>query len=110
MQACHRLDASLTILAVSGDWHSWLARCLHTAEVVGSNPASPTHRATVSEGSRPSDTGDMYSDRFGPRLRSGGLALRLVHLLGNRDLATSFGLGGAGEDGDQDPTKDSEEA
>ena len=30
------------MVSLSGDWLSWLERCLHTAEVTGSNPVSPT--------------------------------------------------------------------
>ena len=30
------------LLPLPGDWLSWLERCLHTAEVTGSNPVSPT--------------------------------------------------------------------
>ena len=32
------------MVSLSGDWLSWLERCLHTAEVTGSNPVSPTPR------------------------------------------------------------------
>ena len=32
------------LLPLPGDWLSWLERCLHTAEVTGSNPVSPTPR------------------------------------------------------------------
>ncbi len=38
----------------SGDWLSWLERCLHTAEVTGSNPVSPTrcwnHNVSAGQG------------------------------------------------------------
>ena len=32
------------MVSLSGDWLSWLERCLHTAEVTGSNPVRPTTR------------------------------------------------------------------
>ena len=51
----------------SGDWLSWLERCLHTAEVMGSSPVSPTR--------------DRRSEHIWPagrhfRLRSGARKVR----------------------------------
>ena len=53
------------LLPLPGDWLSWLERCLHTAEVTGSNPVSPTPRITHAEinGVDSFETSVMHGDR-----------------------------------------------
>ena len=53
------------MVSLSGDWLSWLERCLHTAEVTGSNPVSPTPRITHAEinGVDSFETSVMHGDR-----------------------------------------------
>jgi hypothetical protein len=45
--------ASGTVTKLYGEWRSLVARCVRDAEVVGSNPASPTKFPQVSRGARP---------------------------------------------------------
>ena len=64
---------------VPGDWLSWLERCLHTAEVMGSSPVSPTTKAQVEAllcRAQQSTTGHLVRDLVRTRISAAlGLAV-----------------------------------
>ena len=45
-------DSSLEVVGEAKDGQEAIERCLHTAEVAGSNPASPTRENAVLQGKR----------------------------------------------------------
>ena len=50
-------EASDTVVKLYGEWRSLVARCVRDAEVVGSNPASPTKDPQVSRDACPGSEG-----------------------------------------------------